>query len=126
MLRTGNAQGQIYASQALCNMAGDFQVRERIIAAGQPSESSCLIDIQQRRLHQDHCLSAPLAHQGIILKAVWGHRGQCLIEVLSNLQVRESMIAAGQPTLPSLPALTFSARLHCKVQMLSIMAFQYH
>eukprot|EP00891_Asterochloris_glomerata_P003409 jgi/Astpho2/3409/Aster-x0160 len=34
MLRTGNAQGQIYASQALCNMAGDFQVRERIIAAG--------------------------------------------------------------------------------------------
>ena len=38
MLRTGNAQGQIYASQALCNMAGDFQVRERIIAAGQPSK----------------------------------------------------------------------------------------
>ena len=41
MLRTGNAQGQIYASQALCNMAGDFQVRERIIVAGQPPESSC-------------------------------------------------------------------------------------
>ena len=41
MLRTGNAQGQIYSAQALCNMAGDFQVRERIIAAGGPSESIC-------------------------------------------------------------------------------------
>ena len=39
MLRTGNAQGQIYASQALCNMAADFQVRERIITAGQPSDN---------------------------------------------------------------------------------------